>query len=108
MSSVHAVCKKFQWWLIVPYGGTTCNVAFKADRNRETSLISVLSSGYGRSDPEPGTVPYQSGATEGGGYYSTAGKPAAEGSPGHTEKRLLCTADIPGLDTHVHQVLKLD
>lgn len=75
-------------------------------------LISVLSSGYGWSDPEPGTVPCQSGAAEGGGYYSTVGKPAAEGSPGHTEARLLRTADIPGLDNaHTQtqqQILKLN
>lgn len=70
--------------------------------------MSVLSSGYGWSDPEPGTVPCQSGTAEGGRYYSTAGKPAAEGSPGHTETRLLGTADIPGVDAHVNQVLKLN
>lgn len=62
------------------------------------SLISILFSGYGWTDPELGIVPCQSGAAEGGGYYSTAGKPAAQGPPGHTAACLLRTADIPGMD----------
>lgn len=66
-----------------------------------TSLISVLSSGNSWSDPEPGTVPGQSGTAEGGRCHSTIGQPAAEGSPGHTETRVFCTADIPGLSVYL-------
>lgn len=58
--------------------------------------FSVLSSGYSWPDPESGVVPSQSGTTEGGRCYSAIGQPAAEGSPGHTETHLLCSADIPG------------
>lgn len=106
MSPVHAACWRSTQQLERPFYGT--DVEFKADPNGERSLIYVLSLGHGRSDPEPGTVPDQSGTTEGGRRYSTIGQPAAEGSPGHTETRLLCTADIPGLDNAHTQTHTLD
>lgn len=80
------------------------NVVFKADPNRTLPLISFMSSGYRRPHPELSTVPCQSSATEGDRCYSTIGKSAAEGSPGHPETCLLCTADVPGLDTHSDRV----
>lgn len=63
-------------------------------------MISFLSSGYSRPDPELSVVPCQSSVTEGDWCYSTIGKSAAEGSPGHPETCLLGTADVPGLETH--------
>lgn len=51
-------------------------------------------------DQEPGAVPGQPGAAEGGGNHPAAGQPAAQGSSGHTETRLRRTADIPGSDAH--------
>lgn len=81
------------------------NFVFKADPNRALCLILFLSSGYGRSDPELSTVPCQSSATEGDWCYSTTGKSPAEGSPGHPETCLLCTADISGLETHTVRIL---
>ena len=112
-----AVCWGSKQEVALPFGGPHPMLPLKLTHIQcgtscwESSLILLLSPGHSWFDPEPGTVPSQSSATEGGRCYSSIGQPATEGSPGHAETRLLDTADIPGLEsthTHTHKHVYID